>query len=61
MLRNTEITGHLPEVSYLKGGRLPYGNFSITATQKAFLCMGDIVIPDESVESDFPPRVSHGL
>lgn len=55
VLNSMEVTGRLPEVSYLKGGRLPYGDFPITAKQKAFLCMGKIIIPDEPVESNFDP------
>ncbi len=55
MVKLIDDTSRVPEVSYAKGGRLPFGDFSLTDQQKAFLLMGDVLLPDEPVQSYFDP------
>ncbi len=50
-----EDTSRAPEVSYLQGGRLPFGDFAIRDQQKAFLYMREILLPAEPMQYDFDP------
>jgi hypothetical protein len=62
MVKLIEDTSRAPEVSYLQGGRLPFGDFSITEQQKAFLYMRDILLPAEPMQYDFdPPGVTRKM
>jgi hypothetical protein len=53
LLKSINYVSGLPEVSYIKGGRLPYGDIPISDQQKAFLGVGEVMLPSEPMQIPF--------